>query len=225
MDPPWVAWTFLFQTFFKLSSTPRHYFECGVLPAVGGQGALALVEVPGVVELLPEVDGVEEDDEEVEDEESGLDDVDDEPVLGLELPAVPGIVPHGEVLLGVLPGVVFGFIVDGCVLLPGVVEFGVVAPGTGDDDVGVDVLPGGVDVLAGGVAVPGVCAPLLPEVPAGEAPPEGALCATTQTAHERNIVRKVSFAADIWNPPALNFLSTIFFDLFDRRSDPSHHTR
>jgi hypothetical protein len=57
--------------------------------------------------------------------EPGLED----PVFGA--PGVPGNDPHGEPL-GAVPGVfgVFGFIVEGCVLLPGVAGFGEVEPGT-----------------------------------------------------------------------------------------------
>ena len=69
----------------------------------------------------------------------------------LGAPGSPGIGPHGAPL-GVVPGVSFGFTVDGLVLLPGVGEFGELDPGTVDGL----VLPGGVDVPAGGVAVPGV---------------------------------------------------------------------
>jgi hypothetical protein len=80
----------------------------------------------------------------------------------LEAPGVPGKFPHGPPV-GLVPGVVFGFTVDGVVLLPelgGFVEFepgtvdGVVGVGLGV--VGVDVLPGGVAVFPGAVAVPGV---------------------------------------------------------------------
>ena len=57
--------------------------------------------------------------------EPGLED----PAFGV--PGVPGNDPHGEPL-GAVPGVlvVFGFIVEGCVLLPGVAGFGEVEPGT-----------------------------------------------------------------------------------------------
>ena len=68
-----------------------------------------------------------------------MDELELEPELvepGLEDPAfgaagVPGNDPHGEPL-GAVPGVllVFGFIVEGCVLLPGVAGFGEVEPGT-----------------------------------------------------------------------------------------------
>jgi hypothetical protein len=159
----------------KSPRSTRIYFEGGPLvpfdEAAGGHGVLpGDVLVLGVVELfwlLPDVEGDEpEFDEplldELEFDESGLG-VD--PVLGVVAPAVPvvpGRFPHGE-LLGVLPGVVFGFVVEGCVVLPGVgglVEFapgtgdGVV--GTGDGVVGVEVLPGGVAEFPDGVVVPGV---------------------------------------------------------------------
>jgi hypothetical protein len=75
--------------------------------------------------------------------EPGLED----PVFGA--PGVPGNDPHGEPL-GAVPGVfgVFGFIVEGCVLLPGVAGFGEVEPGT--------VPVGGVPVPVGGGVVFGV---------------------------------------------------------------------
>jgi hypothetical protein len=118
-----------------------------------------------------------------------------DPVLVVGVPAVPGIEPQGEVCADE-PGVVLGFIVDGCVVLPGVGGFVDVAPGTGVGVVGVAV--------PGGVVVPGAFAPeapALPEVPAGAAPPAGALCATIQTAQPRNIESKASFVADIPDPP------------------------
>jgi hypothetical protein len=69
------------------------------------------------------------------------------------VPAVPGTVPHGEPL-GVVPGavVVFGFTVEGCVLLPGVAGFVELAPGTLEPAPGVAVPAGGVAAPAGGVA-------------------------------------------------------------------------
>ena len=81
-----------------------------------------------------------------------------EPVVDPEVPGVPGKLPHGEPAGLVVPGVVFGFTVDGVVVVPGVggvvelepgTEFGVVEAG------GVAVCPGGVAVLPGGVAVEG----------------------------------------------------------------------
>lgn len=119
--------------------------------------------------------------------------LDVDPVLGAEVPAVPGIEPQGDVCADD-PGVLLGFIVDGCVAFPGVGEFVDVEPGTGAGAVGVAVPPCGV-------VVPEVFAPALPEVPAGAAPPAGALCATSQTAQPRNIESKVSFVADIPVPP------------------------
>ena len=114
-------------------------------------------------------------------------------------PGVPGKGPHGEPV-GLCPGFVFGFTVEGVVPLPGVgglVEF---APGTVDGTV---VLPGGVVVLGVGVAVPGVrLCPGTPAPLAGEAPPDGAFCATIQLAHNRSNERKVSLAADIGSPPS-----------------------
>jgi len=161
------------------SSNPNYfisiiYFEGGVLvtsgEAAGGQGVPEGVVpgVPGVPELpclLAEGEG------EVEDDEPGLED----PVLGVELPGMPGKGPQGEPL-----GVVeLGSIGDGWVLVPGVGVFGEAEPGTGVGGGvvgiagllggvtgvpagvavlagGVAVLPGGVAVLPGGVAVPGV---------------------------------------------------------------------
>ena len=70
-------------------------------------------------------------------------------------PVVPGSVPHGDPL-GVVPGVGFGSIVEGLVVLPGVgglVEF---APGTVEGVVGDGEGVVGVEVLPGGVTVPGV---------------------------------------------------------------------
>jgi hypothetical protein len=155
---------------------------------VGGQGAPE--DVPGC-DSVPGVDDEPDDDPE------------EDPVPGvepLEAPGVPGAVPQGPPDL--LPGVVFGFMVEGSVVLPGVgglVEFepGTVpgAFGVGLGVVGVAVPPGGGE----GVAAPGVwdCpalpAPLLPAP--GAAPPEGAACAITQQAQNRINKRKVSFVA------------------------------
>jgi hypothetical protein len=74
----------------------------------------------------------------------------EDPVFGA--PGVPGNDPHGEPL-GAVPGVfgAFGFIVEGCVLLPGVAGFGEVEPGT--------VPVGGVPVPVGGGVVLGVWLP------------------------------------------------------------------
>ena len=115
---------------------------------------MPLGDVPAVPELpwaLPEVDG---DEFELDDPEP------DDPVFGVDefgVPAVPGKVPHGEPL-GVVPGVleVFGFTVDGCVLLPGVAGLVEFEPGTVDEEPGVEVpVGGGVEVpVGGGVEVP-----------------------------------------------------------------------
>lgn len=140
----------------------------------------------------------------------------------------PGMFPQGDPL-----GVVLGFVVEGCVVLPGVVEFGevdpgevvfgvelepgVVEPGLVDPGVdpgldpglvvcpgvvcGVAVPAGGVAVLAGGVAgEPGVelCPALLPEPPAGAAPP-GELWATAQLAQPNTTESNISFRDDISN--------------------------
>jgi hypothetical protein len=150
--------------------TSIHYFEGGALvggmlvpsgEAAGGQGVPGGVipGLPGVPELpclFPEVE------DEVEGDEPGFGD----PELGVELPGIPGIVPQGELLGVVVPGVVvLGSIGDGCVLLPGI-GVGEVEPGAvvvGGGVVGVAELPGGVTgvpagvaVLPGGVAVAGV---------------------------------------------------------------------
>ena len=117
---------------------------------------------------------------------------------------MPGKFPHGPPV-GMVPGVVFGFTVDGVVLLPGLGGFVEFEPGTVDGvvgfglgTVGVDVLPGGVAVLPDGVDVLGVwVCPALPEPPAGDVPPAGALCAITQTAPNRSVESKVSFVANI----------------------------
>jgi hypothetical protein len=142
------------------------------------------------------------------------------PALGVEEfpaePVAPGMAPQGEVVEDD-PGV-FGLIVDGLVVLPGVGGLGDVAPGIVAGLVGVAVLPGGVAVLSEGVAAPDVFPPVLPALPAfpapaagavppaGAAPPAGALCATTQTAQAKNIVRTVSFVADIGKPPCSEFV-------------------
>ncbi len=129
---------------------------------------------------------------------------------------VPGVVVPGVVVPGV-PG--FWGVVSGAVPVAG----GVPLPGGGVavPAGGVAVLPGGVAVPAGGVAVlpggvaalPGaVAAPpgavvepgveLCPAVPAAPdaAPPDGAVCATTQVAHKRTREASVSFVIDIWGP-------------------------
>lgn len=184
-------------------------------------------ELPPVAALLP-VEGVERDAELVPAEPAldepevaellfvaPLDDPEladppppllDAPVFGagfafaLEvLPDVPGIVPQGEAP-DVDPGV-FGFMVEGCVVLPGVGGVGEVAPGTVDGVVGVAVLPDGVAVPPGGVAaVPPVCAPVLPAAPPAGAPaPAAAPCATAQLAQARKSANIVILAVDIGN--------------------------
>ncbi len=116
----------------------------------GGHG-VAEGDVPGVVVPGVPAGAVE----------PGLD---DEPVP--EVPGVaPGMVPHGPPD-GLLSGFVFGFTVDGFVLLPGVGEAGEFEPGTVDGVVELGlvelgfvefgfVAPGVVED-PGGVAVPGV---------------------------------------------------------------------
>ncbi len=85
----------------------------------------------------------------------------DDPVFGVEAPAEPAVLgklPQGEPL-GLVPGVldVFGFTVDGCVLLPGVAGFVELEPGTLEGD----ELPvgGGVVELVGGFTVLGFVEP------------------------------------------------------------------
>jgi len=78
----------------------------------------------------------------------------DDPAFGAEPGApfgVPGKVPHGEPL-GELPGVfgVFGLIVEGCVVLPGVGVAGEVDPGMVGFGVVLGAVPG-VLGLAGAV--------------------------------------------------------------------------
>jgi hypothetical protein len=90
--------------------------------------------------------------------------------------------------------VVFGFMVEGFVVLPGVGGFVEFAPGTVDGAFGVGEGVVGVEELAGGVALPpdgvvvlpGDCWPAVPEVPAaGAEPPAGAACAIAQKAQRR----------------------------------------
>jgi hypothetical protein len=118
------------------------YFYLGLLvplgEAVGGQG-VPLDEVPAEFPVpLPDVEG-----EDVEGDPESEEPEPEAPVV----PAVPGMVPHGEPL-GVVPGavVVFGFTVEGCVLLPGVAGFVELAPGTLEPAPGVAVPAGGVAV-------------------------------------------------------------------------------
>jgi len=145
----------------KFSQPKAQAWGALVLPlgeATGGHGFPGAGAAPGVVppELpafpLPGVDGF----------------VVDDPAFGAdpgEPFGVPGRVPHGDPL-GELPGVfgVFGLIVEGCVVLPGVGVPGEVDPGIfgfgvvpGEAEPGVLGLCGavcGVAVPAGGVAVP-----------------------------------------------------------------------
>lgn len=126
-----------------------------------------------------------------------------------------GIVPQGELL-----GDELGFVVDGCVVLPGVALFGVVPgdvafgvpfgevePGDVCPGVvcgvavpagGVAVWAGGVAVLAGGVAgEPGdeLC-PVELELPAGAAPP-ALLRATAQLPQHNTTDSNASFLDDM----------------------------
>jgi hypothetical protein len=124
------------------------------------------VELPW---LLPEVEG---DEPELDEPELGASEL-GEPAFGVALPVVPAVFgkfPQGEPL-GLVPGgfELFGFTVEGWVLLPGVAGFVEFEPGTLDGEPGVAVpacgvavpaggvaeLAGGVAVFAGGVAVPG----------------------------------------------------------------------
>ena len=123
------------------------------MPAVGhGCDAPAEAEVPA----FPVVD---------EDEFPAVAPVEGEVEPGavwavLLLPATPVVPVEPDVLLPVVPAIVpqlpfcgevelLGFIVEGCVVVPGVGVFGLVDPGTG----WVVALPGGVAVLPWGVAV------------------------------------------------------------------------
>jgi hypothetical protein len=161
-----------------------------------------------VVEDEPEfevsvLDAPEVDDPEFE--EAEFDDPELDPVFEpLGAPGVPGNVPHGDPL-GVVPGVVevFGFTVEGCVLLPldgGFVEFD---PGTPEGDVGgfTEPVGGAVGLLVGGAeegVAPGAwLRPAEPELPVGGAPPAGAVCAATQVAQKRRTERNVSILEDI----------------------------
>ena len=165
------------------------------------------VVVPGVVELP----------------------VEGEPGFGLladppAAPGVPGKFPHGPPL-GLLPGFVFGLIVEGVVPLPGVGGFVEFEPGTVDGVVEFGVVELGLvefgvaelgDVLPGGVAVvpPGVwLCPAPPELPVGELPPAGALCAISHVAQNRSVESKVNLVADIWKASCAAF------------SDPFHCQR
>jgi hypothetical protein len=166
----------------------------------------------------------------------------DEPEFGVE-PGVefvaPGRVPHGEPLgepLGLFG--VFGLTVDGCVLLPGTVVFGVplgeVDPGVACFVVpaggvavpagGVAALAGGVAGLAGGVVVPAggvagepgveVC-PGLPEPPGLGAPPDGAVCASAQVPQHSTTDNNANLDFDIKSPAFCSEPSSDFLALGD----------
>jgi hypothetical protein len=136
------------------------HFERGVLlppgETMGGQG-LPVGTIPGVAEFpwpFPEVEGDPPGFDDPAFDEPGLED----PAFGagpLGDPGVPGRVPQGDPL-GLVPGLlgVFGFTVEGCVLLPGAGGFGEFEPGTVDGVLGVVVPVGGVAGVVGGVAVP-----------------------------------------------------------------------
>lgn len=113
---------------------PSGYF--GELPLdAGGQG-VPEADVPAEPWLLPEVEGDEPDEPEL-------------PAFGVE--PLPGIVPHGDPL-GVVPGAVdvFGFTVEGLVLLPGVGAWVELAPGTAEGLLGLEVpVVGEVDPVGG----------------------------------------------------------------------------
>lgn len=127
----------------------------------------------------------------------------DEPELGVE-PGVPllapGNVPQGEPL-GEPPGLFggLGFTVDGCVVLPGVGLAGEFDPGTVPFGVPFGVVDPGVVCCVvlppGGVTgEPGVeVFPVLPALPAGGTPPEGAACATAQLAQHNTTKSNPSF--------------------------------
>jgi hypothetical protein len=186
----------------SLRSRKKFYLDGGALVVpfaddAGGHGVLLVVDpdapgfVCGVPEELP-AEFVEPEFVELEFAEPEFVLVGSDPgfeaaglepgfeVAGFVEPAVPGVlpgsVPHGEPL-GAVPGllVVFGFTVEGDVLVPGVAGAGEFDPGMlpgevvfGDDPFGtlcgdacgvavwaggVAVWAGGVGVLAGGVAV------------------------------------------------------------------------
>jgi len=174
-----------------------------VLPGVVGEVP------PGLLEPLPL---------------PGVDEVDPDPELGadegplLDPLAVPGNVPHGDPL-GEVPGFVgvFGLMVDGWVVLPGVGAPGVVDPGTlvfgvplGEPVPGVGAGVCGTGGPACGVAgEPGVeVCPALLELPAG-APLAGAVCATTQLTELKTTDNNVNFVFDMSNLSAFSsFLMT-----------------
>ena len=169
--------------------------------AVGGQG-WPVVDVPGVAEFpwpFPEVAGEFE--------------LLEDPAFGVE--PLPGKVPHGDPL-GVVPGAfdVFGFTVDGRVLLPGVAGFVEFDPGTVDGAVCGFTEPvcGLAEPVAGAVLGAGVelgaCA--CPVDPPGAAPPDPRLCAITHVAQKKSTERIVSFLADISEASRINFLNGSF---------------
>ena len=105
--------------------------------AVGGHGP-PLGETPAELAwLFPEVEGAEPELDEPDAEDPVFD--------GPEVPVVSGKVPQGEPL-GLVPGAfeVFGFTVEGCVLVPGVAGFVEFEPGTVGAEPGVAVPTGGV---------------------------------------------------------------------------------
>jgi len=142
----------------------------------------------------------------------------DPDVFGVEFPA-PGMLPHGDPL-GVVPGAVelFGFTVEGCVLLPGVGGFVEFEPGIAEGDVepvggvvvppvgGAVVLPvgGAVVLLVGGADCD--CPAVLPALPAGADPP-AACCATTHVAQPSTTEKNPILIIDIAKLPARNFPS------------------
>jgi hypothetical protein len=132
--------------------SPETYFGDPLL--AGGHGVPAPAPVFGL-----EVPGPEDDPELADEPVSGVPGLVADP---LGAPGVPGIDPQGDPL-GEGPGVVFGSIVDGLVVLPGVGWFGEFEPGTVEGvefgEFGVEVVPGwlpGVDWVPDGFDAPGV---------------------------------------------------------------------
>lgn len=130
-------------------------------------------------------------------------------VPGVVLPAVPlpGTLAQGDPL-GVVPGVValFGFMVDGWVLLPGVGVFVEFDPGTAPGVVGlvgggvVAPVGGAVVVFVGGGALVGACAGC-PPLPVAPAPLPEPLCADAHVAHPRIVQRRAIFLIVISKTP------------------------
>jgi len=131
------------------------------------------------------------------------------PAFGVE--PLPGKVPQGDPP-GVVPGAVdvFGFTVDGLVLLPRVAGFVEFDPGTVDGAVGgfVDPVCGLTEPVWGvtepvwgavfGAGVAELGAWVCPADPLGAAPPPAEpLCATTQVAQNKSTESIESFLADI----------------------------